>query len=122
MIFRITHPVGRPAGIRSVTTWRLLIGTKFDVTAGEADSSNIGKRRGHRLCVFPDTWETMATIGSLRRISAASLAKLVLAEQQAGSNASPSSMAIIDVRDDGEKKPTTLRAQVIDMTVLVQIT
>jgi Cdc25 family phosphatase len=39
----------------------------------------------------------MATIGSLQRLSAASLSKLLLAEQAA---ADPT-IAVVDVRDDG---------------------
>jgi hypothetical protein len=39
----------------------------------------------------------MATIGTLQRLSAGALSKLILAEQ-----ASDPTLAIIDVRDDGE--------------------
>lgn len=41
----------------------------------------------------------MATTGTLQRLSAAALAELILAEQ----NPSNPAVAIIDVRDDGEK-------------------
>lgn len=49
----------------------------------------------------------MTTIGSLQRLSATSLSKLILAEQAstaaaaAGTENSRSTLAIIDVRDDG---------------------
>ncbi|KAK3954266.1 hypothetical protein QBC32DRAFT_336669 [Pseudoneurospora amorphoporcata] len=48
----------------------------------------------------------MTTIGSLQRLSAPALSKLILAEQEASAapasteNGSPTSLAIIDVRDD----------------------
>lgn len=41
----------------------------------------------------------MATVGTLQRLSAAALSDLVLAEQ----GTSNASLAIIDVRDDGEE-------------------
>jgi len=40
----------------------------------------------------------MATIGTLQRVSASSLAKMLLAED-------PTNIAIIDVRDDGKSTP-----------------
>lgn len=42
----------------------------------------------------------MATIGTLQRLSAASLSKLLLAAQEAATAGDPT-IAVIDVRDDG---------------------
>jgi Cdc25 family phosphatase len=42
----------------------------------------------------------MATIGTLERVTAASLSKILLASQE-GAAAGDSSIAVIDVRDDG---------------------
>ncbi|GAB1319267.1 Cdc25 phosphatase Ibp1 [Madurella fahalii] len=42
----------------------------------------------------------MATIGTLERVSAAKLSKLILATQEAAAAGDPASVAIIDVRDD----------------------
>jgi Cdc25 family phosphatase len=46
----------------------------------------------------------MATIGTLQRLSAVSLSKILLAAQEAAAAGDPT-IAIIDVRDDGTSSP-----------------
>jgi len=50
----------------------------------------------------------MATIGTLERVSAATLSKLILAEQAAAKG--DPTIAVVDVRDDGSLYPVRFTA------------
>ena len=47
---------------------------------------------------------SMITLGSLKRITAPKLAEQLLARSEAGAAAGDSSIAIVDVRDDGKQR------------------
>ncbi|MBE3043598.1 hypothetical protein IMZ48_13710 [Candidatus Bathyarchaeota archaeon] len=67
----------------------------------DSTRSNDGKRpRGspHLYRVRPRKRERMATVGTLQRMEAKTLAEIILAEE----GSTEKSYAIIDVRDDGE--------------------